>query len=146
MLSRYVNQIPDVKFFITGRPEPRIRSGFCSQSLASITDVLKLHEVKPDAVDRDVTLLFQIQLASLARNRSDFDLTVDWPNSSGIQILSKKAARFFIYASTVVKFIASESNPPTERLVLITSLPQSTTEEEKSGVDQLYTEVLHRHH
>jgi len=28
ILSRYVDQIPHVKFFITGRPEPRIRSGF----------------------------------------------------------------------------------------------------------------------
>jgi len=26
ILSRYVDQIPDVKFFITGRPEPRIHS------------------------------------------------------------------------------------------------------------------------
>ena len=26
ILSRYVDQIPSVKFFITGRPEPRIRS------------------------------------------------------------------------------------------------------------------------
>jgi hypothetical protein len=31
---------------------------------------------------------------------------------------------------------------PTERLALITSLPESTVEEGKSGVDQLYTKVL----
>jgi len=104
-------------------------------------DVLKLHEVKPDAVDKDIVLFFQTQLAGLAKNQSDFDLTVDWPNSSDIKILCKKAAGFFIYASTIVKFIAPESNSPTERLALITSLPQSTTEEGKSGVDQLYTKV-----
>ena len=28
VLSHYMDQIPGVKFFITGRPEPRIRSGF----------------------------------------------------------------------------------------------------------------------
>ena len=28
ILSRYVDQIPNIKFFITGQPEPRIRSGF----------------------------------------------------------------------------------------------------------------------
>ena len=57
ILSRYVDQIPAVKFFITGRPEPRIRSGFRLELLAPITEVLKLHEVKPEAVDRDIELL-----------------------------------------------------------------------------------------
>ena len=142
ILSRYVAQIPNVKFFITGRPEPRIRSGFRLESLAPITEVLKLHEVKPSVVDMDIRLLFQTQLASLAKDRSDLDLTEDWPSSSDIDILCKKAAGFFIYASTVVKFVASEGDPPTERLSLITSLPQSTIEEGKSGIDELYTKVL----
>jgi len=142
ILSPYMDQIPGVKFFITGRPEPRIRSGFRLESLAPITEVLKLHEVKPEAVDRDIELFFRTQLASLAKNRSDFDLTEDWPSSLDIKILCKKAAGFFIYASTVVKFIGFGMDPPTERLSLITSLPESTTEEGRSGVDQLYTKVL----
>ena len=142
ILSRYVDQIPAVKFFITGRPEPRIRSGFRLESLVPITEVLKLHEVKPEAVDRDIGLFFKTQLANLARDRSDFDLTEEWPSPSDVKILCKKAAGFFIYASTVVKFVASESDPLVERLALITSLPESTYEEGKSGVDQLYTKVL----
>ena len=142
VLSRYVDQLPRVKFFITGRPEPRIRTGFRLKPLVPVTEVLKLHEVKPEAVDRDIELFFRTQLDDLARNRSDFDLTEEWPSSSDIKILCKKAAGFFIYASTVVRFIASESNPPTERLTLVTSLPQSTTEGGKSGVDQLYKAVL----
>ena len=142
ILSRYVGQIPNVKFFITGRPEPRIRSGFRLESLAPITEVLKLHEVKPEAVDKDIELFFRTQLTSLAKNRSDLDLTKGWPHSSDIKILCKKAAGFFIYASTVVKFIDSEIDPPTKRLSLVTNLPQSTVKEGKSGVDQLYTKVL----
>ena len=142
VLSRYVDQIPTVKFFITGRPEPRIRSGFRLESLAPITEVLKLHEVKPEAVDKDIELLFRTQLTSLAKNRSDFDLTEDWPSPSDIKVLCEKAAGFFIYASTVVKFIASEVDSLSERLSLITSLPESTVEEGKSGIDQLYIQIL----
>jgi len=41
-----------------------------------------------------------------------------------------------------VKFVTSNTNPPAERLALITSLPQSAAEEGKSGVDQLYIKVL----
>jgi len=142
ILSRYVDEIPYVKFFITGRPEPRIRSGFRLESLTPITEVLKLHEVKPEVVDSDIKLFFRVQLTRLAKNRSDCDVTEVWPNPSDIEILCKKAAGFFIYASTVVKFIASENNPPAKRLALITSLPESTAEEGKSGIDQLYTKVL----
>ena len=142
VLSRYMADLPTVKFFITGRPEVRIRSGFRLKSLLPITEVLKLHEVKPEVVDDDIKLFFQSQLADLTENRSDCDSTGDWPSSSDIEILCKKAAGFFIFASTVVKFVASEVDSPTERLTLITSLPQSTFKEGKSGVDQLYTKVL----
>ena len=142
ILSRYVDQIPTVKFFITGRPEPRIRSGFRLESLAPITEVLKLHEVRPEAVDSDIKLFFRTQLTSLIKNRSDLDLTEDWPTSSDIKVLCKKAAGFFIYASTVVKFVASQADSPSESLSLITSLPESTVEEGRSGVDQLYTQIL----
>jgi hypothetical protein len=143
ILSRYVDQIPNVKFFITGRPEPRIRSGFRLKSLVQITEVLKLHEVKPEVVDSDIELFFQTQFTSLAKNRSDCDLTEDWPSSSDIKILCKKAAGFFIYASTVVKFVMLSKNcPPTEQLNQITSLPQSTFHEGRSGIDILYTQVL----
>jgi len=68
ILSHYVDKMPNVKIFITGRPESRIRSGFRLESLAPITEVLKLHEVKPEAVDRDIKLFFQMELANLAKN------------------------------------------------------------------------------
>ena len=141
VLSRYVDKIPRAKFFITGRPEAPIRSGFRLKSLVPITEVLKLHEVKPETVDNDIKQFFQTKLADLAEHRSDCDSTVDWPSSSDIEVLCKKAAGFFIYASTVVKFINSRTDSPTRRLALITSLPQSTFEG-RLGVDQLYTKVL----
>ena len=142
ILSRYVDKIPNAKFFITGRPEVPIRSGFRLKSLLPITLVLKLHEIKPEIVDNDIKQFFQTKLTNLAENRSDCDSTADWPSPSDIKMLCKKAAGFFIYASTVVKFVGSGPGLPTDRLALITSLPQNTTEEGRSGVDQLYTQVL----
>ena len=142
ILSRYVDEIPTVKFFITGRPEARIRTGFRLRSLLPITEVFKLHEVKAEAVDSDIKLFFQTQLANLVENRSDCSATGDWPSSFDIEILCKKATGFFIYASIVIKFVASENSVPAQRLALITSLPESTVEEGRSGIDQLYTKVL----
>ena len=142
VLSRYVDEIPEVKFFITGRPEPRVRSGFRLESLRPITEVLKLHDVERSSVDSDIKLFFRTRLANIAKTRSDCDVTEDWPSSYDIDILSEKAAGLFIYASTVVKFVASQYHLPTERLTLIISLPQSTAHEGKSGIDLLYTQVL----
>ena len=142
ILSYYANEIPNIKFFITGRPEPQIRSGFRLRSLLPITEVLKLHEVKPEVVDNDIKLFFQTQLTNLAEDRSDFDPEGDWPSSSDIKILCQKAAGFFIYASTVVKFVASTNYKPTKQLEQIILLPQSTSYEGRFGIDLLYTQVL----
>jgi len=142
VLSRYVDKIPLVKFFITGRPEPRIRSGFRLESLQPHTDVLKLHEVEPSSVDSDIRLFLKVQFVEIAKNRSDCSFVEDWPGPQNIDILCKKAAGFFIHASTVVKFVASDLDPPDERLDLIVSLPQDTSYEGRLGIDLLYTQVL----
>ena len=68
VLSRYTYEIPSVKFFITGRPEAPIRSGFRLKSLLPITETFKLHEVKPEMVDSDIKLFFQTRLTNLVEN------------------------------------------------------------------------------
>ena len=135
ILSRYVHEIPGVKFFVTGRPEPRIRSGFRLEPLRAITEVLKLYDIERSSVDGDIKLFLRTRLSAITKTRSDCDFTEEWPSSADVEILSKKAAGLFIYASVLVKFIESESRIPAAKLSLITSLPQSTT-------DALYTQIL----
>ena len=142
ILSYYANQISSVKFFITGRPETWISSGFRLESLAPITEVLKLREVKPEAVDSDIEQFFQTRLTSLTKNRSDCNLAEDWPTQSDLKTLCENANGFFIYASTVIKIITSGTDLPSQRLALITSPPDDTTGEGRAVVDQLYTRVL----
>ena len=142
VLSSHVDQIPNVKFFITGRPETQIRAGFRLPALQPITKVLELHKVNCSSVDNDIKLFFRTKLSGLLENRSDCDLMQDWPSSLEIDILCEKAAGFFIYASTVVKFVASKNHKPTKQLGQIILPPQSTSYEGMSGIDILYTQVL----
>jgi len=93
-------------------------------------------------VDNDIKLFFRTQLSNLLKNRSDCNLVQGWPSSSEINILCEKAAGFFIYASTVIKLITSKDRTPIEQLNQITSLPQSTSHEGRSGIDIIYTQVL----
>jgi hypothetical protein len=104
--------------------------------------VLRLHDVERSSVDSDIKLFFRTQLSDIAKTRSDCDFTQDWPTPSDVDILCKKAAGFFIYASTVVKFIGFKHCIPTTQLERIISLPQSTAREGRSGIDLLYTQVL----
>ena len=142
ILSRYVDQIPFVKFFITGRPEPRIRSGFRLAALRPITEVFRLHDVERALNDVDIKLFFRAGLTDITKNRSHIDVAEDWPHPSDIDILCEKAAGLFIYASTAMKFITSPHHHPQKRLAILVSLPQNTAHEGKSGIDSLYTEIL----
>jgi len=142
VLSKHIHKIPNVKFFLTGWPEPHIRSGFRSESLQPITEEFGLHKVGRSSVDKDIRLFFATRLTEIAKTQSDCDLPEGWPSSSELDTLCTKAAGLFIYAATVVKFVTSKVHQPAERLVDIISLPQSTIKEGKSGINQLYTEVL----
>ena len=139
VLSRYVHEIPQVKFFITGRPEPPIRAGFRLKPLRPITDVLKLHDVKRSSVDRDIVLFLRTRLTDIREMRSDCKFPEEWPTSHNINVLCKIAGGLFIYASTVVKFVASEYHVPTKRLNLIIH-SQCTAHE--GEIDLLYTQIL----
>ena len=59
VLGKLVTEIPKAKFFVTGRPEPRIREGFRLPLLARVTDLFVLHEVEPSQVNRDIRLFFK---------------------------------------------------------------------------------------
>ena len=140
VLSRYVHEIPEVKFFITGRPEPPTREGFRLKPLRPITDVLKLHDVKRSSVDEDITLYLTTHLTNIRETRSDCEFPEEWQSSHDLKILCNKADGLFIYASTAVKFVASKYHTPTERLEFIMQCSQSAIHE--GGIDLLYTQIL----
>ena len=141
VLSRYVHEIPEVKFFITSRPEPLIREGFRLKSLGPNTDVLKLHDVNRLSVDEDIKLYLRTYLTNIRERRSDCELPEEWPSSYDINTLCKMAGGLFIYASTVVKFVSSEHHLPTERLDLIILLRLQGAAHE-GGIDLIYTQIL----
>ena len=143
VLARYVKQLPSVKFFITGRPEPRIRTGFRLPLLGPLTQIFLLHEVELSSVSDDIRLYLQEKLSAAAKRRSDLDLTDPWPSDEDLATLTEKSSGLFIFASTLTRFIESEYHEPDERLRLIVHPSDSTVHEGRAGIDLLYTQVLH---
>ena len=142
VLGRHVKQLLFVKFFITGRPEPRIRSGFRLPLLEPFTQIFLLHEVKLSIVDEDIQLYLQEKLTAVSKRRSDLDLSDPWPCGEDLTALTKKSSGLFIFASTLVRFIESEHHGPNERLQLTMIPSDSTVHEGRAGIDPLYAQIL----
>ena len=108
VLGRLVSEIPEVKFFLTGRPDPRIQKGFRLPLLKKATDVFFLHDVESGLVDSDIRLFFEQSLLEIADS---------WPAEEQLDLLCERAGGLFVYAVATVKFIQNGS--PEERLDLL---------------------------
>ena len=144
VMGRLVEEVPKVKFFITGRPEPRIRSGFRLELLRPLTDVFVLHDVHPSLINNDIRLFLKHKLSELAQRRH-----IDgWPTDEHINLLGRRAAGLFVYAVATVKFLDSKTHPPKQQLDIIINLPECTVPEgktrfnSKTTLDSLYLSIL----
>ena len=142
VLGRHAKDLRSIKFFITGRPEPLIRTGFRLPLLEPITQIFLLHEVEMSDVNEDIQLFLREKLTAIAKRRSDFDISNPWPHDQDLTTLTKKSSGLFIFAATLARFIGSEHHEPNERLQLIVSQSDSTIHEGQAGIDLLYTQVL----
>ena len=120
VLGRFVEQIPKVKFFITGRPEPRIKTGFRLPLLVDATNVFVLHDVHPSLINSDIRLFLKHELSELAQRHR----LGEWPSDDHINLLCHRAAGLFVYAVATVKFLDSSTHLPKRRLDVILRLPE----------------------
>ena len=145
VIGLFVPEIPKVKFFLTGRPERRIREGFRLPHMAEVTDVFVLHEVEPSQVGSDIRLFFEHSFSELAGHRRGLD---SWPTKDQLDILCDRAAGLFVYAVATVKFIDHRNNGPEEQLDRLLKSSKSSTHEgkiklkENTTLDSLYMSIL----
>jgi hypothetical protein len=138
ILGRFFDQIPKVKFFLTGRPEPRIKSGFRLPLLVDSTDVFVLHDVHPLLINSDIRLFLKHELSKMAQRRR----LEGWPSDENVDLLCQRAGGLFVYAVATVKFLDSDLHLPKNQFGVIMTLPESTTPEGKTTLDSLYTSIL----
>jgi len=145
VLGRLVSEVPNVKFFLTGRPEPRIREGFRLPLLVEATDVFVLHDVEPNLVNNDIRLFLKQNFLELARRRRGLD---GWPTKEQLDRLCERAAGLFVYAVATVKFVDHRNNSPKKQLERLLQSPESSAREGKTEfkahttLDSLYMSIL----
>ena len=146
VLGQVVSEIPMVKIFITGRPEPQIQEGFRLPLLAKAADIFTLHYVESNQVDGDIHRFFKHQFMELKGRRYGLD---DWPTEVQLDLLCKRAGGLFVYAIATMKFIDKQNSNPRKRLDLLLQSPENTVHEGKvkfkgnATLDSLYVSILH---
>jgi hypothetical protein len=145
VLGRLISKVPKVKFFLTGRPEPRIQTGFRLPLLEKATDVFVLHDVEPNLITSDIHLFFAHSFLEISNRRGGLD---GWPTDEEIERLCERAAGFFVYAVATVKFVDKRGTNPRKQLNLLLQSSESSVREAKTKfktnttLDSLYTSIL----
>jgi hypothetical protein len=142
VIGQFVSEIPNVKFFLTGRPDPHILRGFGLPKMVEARDVFVLHQVGLSEIGGDIRRFFEHWFSDIARRRG----MDGWPTTQQLDRLRERAAGLFVYAMATVKFI--DDHDPGRRLDRLLQLPESSAREgktklkENTTLDLLYISIL----
>ena len=136
-LARYIDEIPTIKFFITGRPEDHIRCGFMKLR----TKELPLHDVESAAVDSDIKSYLKTELKEIAA-RCVPQIHSSWPSDKDVDTILERCSGLFIIASAITRFIDYPYAAPQDRLKLLLNMDNGAVYERKSGIDVMYHQIL----
>ncbi|KAJ7502206.1 hypothetical protein B0H11DRAFT_1712883, partial [Mycena galericulata] len=108
-----------LRFLIGGRPEPHIADIFRTPSLKKGHRPFNIRQAN---VDVRKYLLDEFKRIHRDHRETMATLHTPWPSSEIVEELVHKSSGYFIYASTVIKFIDDKNFRPTERLEIIMGL------------------------
>ncbi|KAF8201294.1 hypothetical protein K438DRAFT_1821748 [Mycena galopus ATCC 62051] len=96
----------------------------------------------------DVQKYLRNEFARIHREHDETMATVPfpWPTDEVVNTLVRKSSGYFIFASTVIKFIDDKDFRPTERLKVIMGIKESDGGSPFAVLDQLYTQILSQVH
>ncbi|KAF7369164.1 NACHT domain-containing protein [Mycena venus] len=128
-----------LRLFVASRPEPHICEMF--------TDVLKGIHHHPVNIEQSFEDVRRYLLDEFKRIRWEHQATMaaipgSWPSWEIIDWLVHNSSGYFIYASTIIKFIDDKDFRPPERLQVILGMKKPEFELPFAALDALYTQIL----
>jgi len=121
----WIEEIPEVKFFVTSRPKPHILASFHLPLLSGLADIFTLHDTAPDLVNNDIRVFLKHELSGLA-SQNGLDT---WPALAQLDMLCDRADGLFVFAVATVKFLGHDYVPPNEQYAVIAHSPDDTAHE-----------------
>ncbi|KAJ7687584.1 hypothetical protein B0H17DRAFT_681964 [Mycena rosella] len=129
---------PPFRIIIASRPEPHIREVLEGSSFVGLYSPLNI-----DKSFEDIRAYLQSEFARIHREHSTMAAVSNpWPSPHAIERLVGKSSGYFIYASTVIKFIDDKDYRPTRRLAALEALPGPRSQSPFAALDALYRQIL----
>jgi hypothetical protein len=129
-----------VKLLITSRPTATIRPRL-QPSLAKrpFMHSCALHELSRSTVDEDIRAYLRHRLSMLVSTGPDSTL---WPSDAAVEELVRRTGGLFIYAATVVEFVADKYEDPKAQLARLLSTERDEIGSDFGRLDSLYRQIL----
>ncbi|KAJ7827666.1 hypothetical protein B0H14DRAFT_3720397 [Mycena olivaceomarginata] len=140
LIGHVVRQHTNIfRIIIASRPEAHIRDSLEGCSFAGI-----LHSVNVEQSFNDVRTFLRNEFARIHRDHKHTmeGVPTPWPSADILEELVLKSSGYFVYASTVVKFVNDKYFYPIERLAAVVELLQTPSEMPFAALDQLYIQIL----
>jgi hypothetical protein len=128
---------PPLKFLIASRPEPHIREIFEDPLFEGLYDSF---DVTQSFKDVEKYLCDEFSRIHREHRETMGSIAGPWPSQKVIDQLVHKSSGYFIYATTIIKFVDDRNFRPTERLEILKR--ESHSESPFGALDQLYTQIL----
>ncbi|KAJ7251352.1 hypothetical protein C8J57DRAFT_1723223 [Mycena rebaudengoi] len=128
-----------LRVLVASRPEPHIRNVFHGPSLDGFHRPFNIYRSF-----EDVRTYLVDEFLRIHREHHETMVMVlePWPSQDVIAALVKKSSGYFIYASTIIKFLDDQNFRPSDRLQIIMGLAEPDFESPFADLDQLYTYIL----
>ncbi|KAJ6586150.1 hypothetical protein B0H19DRAFT_925298, partial [Mycena capillaripes] len=131
-------QCRPLKFIIASRPEAHICEVMEGPSFLGIYRRFNIEQSFAD-----VRTYFRSEFAKIHHDHSTMaSVPTPWPSEGIMEHLVYKSSGYFIYATTVIKFVGDKHFRPTARLKIITDGTEASFQSPFSALDQLYTQIL----
>ncbi|KAJ7496294.1 hypothetical protein B0H11DRAFT_2226760 [Mycena galericulata] len=128
-----------IRVLIASRPEPHLDEIFRRSPLLELHRSLNIRQSFEDVKK---FLLHEFTRIHAEHHETMVTVPPPWPSSEVIDELVETSSGYFVYASTVIKFIDDKNFRPTERLAMIMGLVEPDFGLPFAGLDMLYIQIL----
>jgi hypothetical protein len=142
LISDAVRKNPNMlRILLASRPEPHIRQML---ERPSVNGLYRSLNIRQSFTDVEKYLRDEFFRIHRDHHETMGGISTSWPPSDIFDALVQKSSGYFIYASTVIKFIDDRDFRPTERLAAIVHWQNLPADSDRpfEALDQLYTQIL----
>ncbi|KAJ7727080.1 hypothetical protein B0H16DRAFT_1735344 [Mycena metata] len=128
-----------LRILVASRPEPHIRETLGEELFCDFTTSIDIRQSY-----KAVRTYLHAEFSRIHREHTTMrNIPTPWPSPEILEMLVENSSGYFIYASTIIKFIEDEYSRPFKRLDIIQNLvPCDDPESPFKTLDQLYIHIL----